>query len=121
MAKKTENNQTTVLEKDEMWEGLHKNLENSKNKKNSKKSKKPDKRGGFFLNSPSVGGLVLRCVILLLIPYAYLLLCGLVFDKWLKLYRMTPFIFYSLIVLYVIAIVVIILAIVRFVRTRRRK
>lgn len=121
MAKKTENNQTTVLEKDEMWEGLHKNLENSKNKKNSKKSKKPDKRGGFFLNSPSVGGLVLRCVILLLIPYAYLLLCGLVFDKWLKMYRMTPFIFYSLIVLYVIAIVVIILAIVRFARTRRRK
>ena len=83
------------------------------------KPKERKERSCFFLNSKSAGGLVLRCIILLLIPYAYLFLCGLVFDKWLKLYRMTPFIFWSLIVLYVIAIAVIVLAIVRFVRLTR--
>ena len=84
-------------------------------------SKKRDWRTSFFMNSKTVGGLVLRCFILLVIPYAYLMFCGLVFDMWLKLYGMTPFIFYSLIVLYLAAIAVIVLAIVRYVRTTRER
>ncbi len=66
------------------------------------------------------GGLVLRTVLLLVIPYAYLMLCGLVFDMLLKWYFMTGFIFYSLITLYVIAIVLIVLMAVKFSKNRRK-
>ena len=76
-------------------------------------------KGNFFLDSTSVGQLIGKCVLLLVIPYAYLILCGLIFDKWLKMYTMVPFIFYSLIALYVAAVVVIIWAVVRFVRRKK--
>ena len=51
------------------------------------------------------GGIVLRVVILLLIPYACLMLSGLIFDRWLKLYSAVTAIFVGLIILYIIAIV----------------
>ena len=72
----------------------------------------------FFLNSKSLGALIGKCILLLLIPYAYLFLCGAVFDALLKWYFMTTFIFFSLIFLYVIAILLIVWAIVRY---NRRK
>jgi len=72
----------------------------------------------FFLNSDSVGKLIGKCVLLLLIPYAYLFLCGAIFDALLRWYFMTPFIFYSLIVFYVIAIALIIWAVVRYSRRK---
>ena len=64
-----------------------------------------------LLTAKSVGGIIVRIIILLAIPYAYLLLCGLIFDKWLRMYQMTTFIFISLCVLYVIAIILCILTI----------
>ena len=64
-----------------------------------------------LLTAKSVGGVIVRIIILLAIPYAYLLLCGLIFDKWLRMYQMTTFIFISLCVLYVIAIILCILTI----------
>ena len=64
-----------------------------------------------LLTAKSVGGVIVRIIILLAIPYAYLLLCGLIFDKWLRLYQATTFIFISLCVLYVIAIILCILTI----------
>ena len=64
-----------------------------------------------LLTAKSVGGVIVRIIILLAIPYAYLMLCGLIFDKWLRLYQATTFIFISLCVLYVIAIVLCILTI----------
>lgn len=83
---------------------------------------KPQKpRGGFFLNSTKVWELVLKCILILVIPYVYLLLCGLVFDKLLMLYGMAPFIFYSLIVLYAAAIALVVVAIIMFIRRVRRK
>ena len=72
----------------------------------------------FFLNSSSVGALVGKCVLLLVIPYAYLFLCGALFDALLKWYFMTTFIFFSLIFLYVFAIILIIWAIVRYSRRK---
>ena len=74
----------------------------------------------FFLNSKSVGALIGKCVLLLLIPYAYLFLCGAVFDALLKWYFMTTFIFFSLIFLYVIAILLVAWAIVRYSRRKAR-
>lgn len=72
----------------------------------------------FFLNSTSVGALVGKSILLLVIPYAYLFLCGAIFDALLHWYFMTPFIFYSLIALYVIALALIIWAIVRYSRRK---
>ena len=73
-------------------------MENKKKKSFGQKIKE-------LLTAKSVGGVIVRIIILLAIPYAYLMLCGLIFDKWLRLYQATTFIFISLCVLYVIAIV----------------
>ena len=70
---------------------------------------------GWFkrlLTAKSKGGMILRIIILLVIPYAYLMLCGLIFDRLLHLYGMTTFIFISLIVLYAAAFVCAILSVV---------
>ena len=72
----------------------------------------------YFLNSKSLGALLMKCVLLLLIPYAYLFLCGAIFDALLRWYFMTSFIFFSMIALYIVAITMVIWAIVRY---RRRK
>lgn len=72
----------------------------------NKKDKRPfGQKIKELLTAKSVGGVVVRIIILLAIPYAYLMLCGLIFDKWLRLYQATTFIFISLCVLYLIAIV----------------
>lgn len=65
--------------------------------------------------------LVIKSVILLLIPYAYLFLCGFIFDMLLKWYFMTTFIFISMLALYVIAIVLIIMNVVTYRRKTRTK
>lgn len=76
---------------------------------------------GFFMNSETVGALVGKSVLLLLIPYAYLFLCGFIFDMLLRWYFMTTFIFVSLIVLYIAAIVMIIMAVRRYIGRKREK
>ena len=66
-------------------------------------------------------GLVLRIVILLAIPYAFLMLCGLIFDTWLHLYGATPFIFFTLIALYIAALVLIVFVIIWFCKAGQKE
>lgn len=73
----------------------------------------------FLLENSSPLSLVGKCVLMVAIPYAYLIICGLIFDKLLKWYFMTTFIFVSLMVLYLAAFVMIAVAIYRFVRGNR--
>ena len=47
----------------------------------------------------------IRVILNLIVPYAYLMLCGLVFDRWLHLYNMTTFIFFSYVALQLAGIV----------------
>lgn len=68
----------------------------------------------FFLNSKSGAAMLGKGLLLLVIPYAYLMACGLVFDYLLKWYFMTGFIFVSLIALYLLALCLIVWAVVRF-------
>ena len=65
-------------------------------------------------------GLVLRIVILLAIPYAFLMLCGLIFDTWLHLYGATTYIFFALIALYAAALVLIVLSIVWYCKAGKK-
>ncbi len=65
--------------------------------------------------------LLLRCFILLVAPYAYLMLCGLIFDMWLKWYDAVPFIFYSLITFYIVDIVFIVIFVCRYAKARKRR
>ncbi len=83
-----------------------KNINNTKNKTEKKKL--------------TLGGLILRCCILLAVPFAYPFICGLIFDLWFKLYDAVPFIFYSLITLYVVNFVLIIWLIVKFILQKKR-
>lgn len=62
----------------------------------------------------SVKSLVLKSIIFLLIPYAYLFICGALFDMLLKWYFMTTFIFVSMCVLVVIAVVLIVYSIIKY-------
>ncbi len=81
--------------------------------------KLPETRGfRFFLNSRRVSALLLKILLLLVMPYAYLMLCGLVFDRLLRWYFMTDFIFFSLLFLYLIALALVVWAIARFARKR---
>jgi len=83
--------------------------------------KLPDMRGfRFFLNSRGLAALILKCLLLLAIPYAYLLLCGLLFDYCLKWYFMTTFIFVSLALLFTVALAIIIWASIRYFRQKRK-
>ena len=72
----------------------------------------------YFLNSDRIGSLLLKCILMLVIPYAYLFACGAIFDALLRWYFMTNFIFYSVIVLYVIAIAMMAWAIIRYCRRK---
>lgn len=74
----------------------------------------------FFLSSNTLGALIGKCLLMLLIPYAYLFACGLVFDMWLKWYFMTTFIFVSLIILYVIAIALVVIAIRNYKKAKKK-
>ncbi len=78
-------------------------------KKTENKKRLRDVRGfRFFLQNKTVGQLVGKSILLLVIPYAYLFLCGFIFDRLLRWYFMTTFIFVSLIVLYILAIAMIV-------------
>lgn len=73
----------------------------------------------YFLNSKSAGSVFLKSIILLLIPYAYLFICGFIFDMLLKWYFMTEFIFVSLMILWLIAVIYIIWAWKRYFAFKR--
>lgn len=73
----------------------------------------------FLLICKNVKMLVLKSLLYLVIPYVYLFLCGFIFDMLLKWYFMTTFIFFSMIALYLAAIVLIVLMIVRFLREKK--
>ena len=85
------------------------------------KPRKKKKTLKELLTAKSIGGLILRIVILLAIPYAFLMLCGLIFDKWLKMYYMTTPIFIALCILYVIAIILCICCIVWFNKAKKSR
>lgn len=70
----------------------------------------------FLLHSTQLSHLLGKIVLLLVVPYAYLLLCGLVFDMLLKWYNMVMFIFCSFIGLYLVAFVIIGVAIAQYVK-----
>ena len=73
----------------------------------------------FFLENTTPWSLLGKCILMLAIPYVYLIVCGLIFDKLLKWYFMTTFIFVSLMVFYFAAFVMIAVAIYRFMKGRR--
>ena len=72
----------------------------------------------FFLKNDKAYKLVLKCLLLLLIPYAFLMLCGLVFDLLLNWYFMTTYIFIVLIIITLIALALITWSIISFVRKK---
>lgn len=79
---------------------------------------------GFLhrLTRPQSGkGLALRIVLSLVVPYVYLLLCGLVFDRWLRMYSMTTFIFFSYVTFALIGLIVLVASIVNYVKMKKRK
>ena len=89
-----------------------------------KKVRKPARKKKTLrelLTAKSIGGLILRIVILLAIPYAFLMLCGLIFDKWLKMYNMTTPIFIALCILYAIAFALVICSIVWFSKAKKSR
>ncbi len=65
--------------------------------------------------------LIITSVILLVVPYAYLMLCGLIFDTWLNMPEAVLFIFYSLITFWIVDIGIIIYLTVRYIRNRKRR
>ena len=89
--------------------------------KAAKKENKNNQYGWLrrTLTANGFWGVLLRIIILLAIPYAYLMLCGLIFDMWLRMYEMTTFIFYSLIALYVAALVLSVLTVVWTVKAKK--
>jgi len=71
------------------------------------------------LTPKNVGLLILEIVIFILIPYLYLIACGFIFDKWLHMYNMTVFIFFSLMFLWLIALILSVLVIISFVKSKK--
>jgi len=101
---------------------IAKSTEKKPVKKQETKTEVKEKKGfKAFMTAKDVKMLILRIVILLVIPYAYLMLCGLIFDYWLHMYNMTNFIFFSLIALYVIAVVLCVLSVVWYVQSKKAK
>lgn len=74
---------------------------------------------GWFLNSRSAAALAGKSLMLLVIPYVYLIILCLIFDTWLKQYSAAGFILYSTIAFWLINIALIVWAIIRY--TKRRK
>jgi len=74
----------------------------------------------FLLECKNLKVLIGKSVLYLVIPYAYLFLCGILFDTLLKWYFMTTFIFFSLIALYIAAIVLIVLMCIRYYKTQKK-
>lgn len=93
----------------------------SKKKTESKKRLRDVRGFRFFLQNKTVGQLVGKSILLLVIPYAYLFLCGFIFDRLLRWYFMTTFIFVSLIVLYILAIAMIVGAVKVYKEQKKNK
>ena len=90
--------------------------------KKAKKNTNDKKKLTWGLLCPKSGkGLTLRIVLGLLAPYAYLMLCGLIFDRWLRLYGMTTFVFFSYGILQALGIAVAILSIRSYQRKKKGK
>ena len=68
----------------------------------------------FLFQSDKMSQLLLKILLVLATPYAYLIFCGIVFDRMLKWYFMTNFIFFSLISLYLAAFVLVAMMIMKF-------
>ena len=81
--------------------------------------RKKSRKKTSFLKPGSVGGLILRIVLFLAVPYGYLMLCGLIFDKTLHMYSMTPFIFFSYVALQLAGIVLAIISIINFAKANK--
>ena len=75
----------------------------------------------LLLECKNLKSLIVKSIVLILIPYAYLFVCGLVFDALLKWYFMTTFIFFSMVALYIAAIVLIILMCIRYSKKSKKK
>ena len=73
----------------------------------------------WMLECKDMKALIGKSVLYFVIPYLYLIFCGLFFDKLLKWYFMTTFIFFSLMALYLVAIVLIVIMIVKFIKKRK--
>lgn len=84
-------------------------------------NQKPENGLKKLLTAQSGGGLLLRIVVLLAIPYAYLMLCGLIFDRLLRWYFMTNFIFFSLLALYVVALVLVVFSVRWYLAEKKKK
>ena len=76
--------------------------------------KKKRTKHADLLHPTSGKGLAVRIVLFLLVPYLYLLLCGLVFDRWLHMYNMTTFIFFSYAALQIAGIVLTVIVIINY-------
>lgn len=85
----------------------------------AKKERRPLAQWKLFCAGTG-GGLALRIVLALVIPYAYLMLCGLIFDKGLHMYGMTTFIFFSYAFLTLLGLAMIVLCIVFWVKRKKK-
>ena len=94
----------------------------SKEKKKNPYKKKQEKKGlAGFLTAKTPLGMVLRIVLPPVIAYAYLMLCGLIFDWWLHKYNMTNFIFYSFVTLAALAIIFVIVSVILTIKSGNLK
>lgn len=73
----------------------------------------------FLTHSRTLKALIGKIILMLAIPYAYVFLCGAIFDAWLHMPKMVYFIFFSMLALYAIAVFLIVCA-VRNYRRRNR-
>ncbi len=73
-----------------------------------------------YLTNKSWTTWIIKTVITLVVPYLYLLFCGLVLNEWLKLYSWTMFIFISFVALYIIAFSLVIYSTVIMFKKRKK-
>ncbi len=89
-------------------------------------SKKKAKKSFFkkITENKSLGGLIIKSVVMLVVPYAYLFLCGLI-DSWLITagYRFREafilFVFFTLMAAWIAAVVLIVLSIIKWVKRKK--
>ena len=80
-----------------------------------------ENRKNLLLDCKNFKSLIGKSILFLVIPYAYLFLCGFVFDMLLKWYFMTTFTFFSMIALYIVAIVLIVCMCVRYRKKKKNR
>lgn len=80
-------------------------------------------QGNVFLSKvmgiKTLPKLLIFALCMVLIPQAFVMAAGLVFDKWLHIYAATPYIGATWIVLAVLCLVMIILAILGYIKNRK--